>query len=189
MLDALPSAFTLGDARQAGLRKDEVYGLLSDGAIERLGRGVFARTDSLDPSLAGLAAATARQPAATLCLTSALSLHGLSDAIPAQADVALPRGARHPAGLEHIAWHSFDTATFQIGREPMAGEPGLFAYSPERTIIDSFRLAHREGSDVAAEALKRWLRGKGHYPAKLLELAKAFPKARPSLRTALEVLA
>ncbi|MDR1392719.1 MAG: hypothetical protein LBJ62_01930 [Bifidobacteriaceae bacterium] len=188
MAEPLPLAFTLADARRAGLRKDQVYKGVLTGDFERIGRGTFIKTDSSDRSLATLAAATAVQGAATLCLTSALAHHGLSDAIPPVMDVALPRGTRHPAGFAHVAWHSFDQATFGIGRDPIDGPGGLYCYSPERSIIDAFRLAHREGSDAAVAALKRWLRERGNYPAKLLGLAEAFPKAYPAIRLTLEVL-
>jgi predicted transcriptional regulator of viral defense system len=188
MLDALPSAFTMADARHVGLRKDQIYKCLEAGEVERLGRGTFIKTDSIDPSLAGLAAATALQPRATLCLTSALARYGLSDAIPSMTDIALPRGIRRPAGFHHVSWHSFDRAVFDIGRTRLEGDEDLFAYSPERSIIDSFRLAHLEGSDVAVEALKRRLRQRGNYPARILDMAKAFPKAYPAIRSTLEVL-
>lgn len=187
-METLPSAFTLADAREAGFSKDRIYTLLAAGEIERLGRGVFVKANTLDPSLEPLAAATAIHPLSTMCLASALIRHGLSDDIPTGTDIALPRGTRHPAGFEHVTWRSFDQATFQIGREPLDGAEGLFIYSPERTIIDSFRLAYREGTAAANEALKRWLRRRGNHPSKLLDMARSFPKAYPSLHSALEVL-
>ena len=61
-------------------------------------------------------------------------------------------------------------------------------YSAERSIIDAFRLMHQEGSDVAYEALRRWLRRRGNSPAGLLKVAGSFPKALPRIRQALEVL-
>ncbi|MDR1295557.1 MAG: type IV toxin-antitoxin system AbiEi family antitoxin domain-containing protein [Bifidobacteriaceae bacterium] len=187
-METLSTVFTLADTRRAGLSKDRIYKCVEDGAIERIGRGVYVKAGSIDPSLATLAGATAVQQSATMCLTSALARHGLSDAIPTAADVALPRGTRHPAGFKHVTWHSFDPATFAIGREPLDGADGLFCYSPERSIVDCFRLAHREGRETAVEALKRWLRRRGNYPAKLLDTAKVFPKAYPSIRSTLEVL-
>lgn len=185
----LPAAFTLADARASGLRKDQVYGGVDSGEFERMGRGVFVMSGAFDPSLESLAAATAVQPLATLCLTSALIKHELSDEIPMGTDIALPRGVRHPAGFDHVTWHSFDPTTFRIGREVLDGSSKLFAYSAERTIIDTFRLAHQEGSETAVTALKRWLRQPGHHPSALLSLAKSFPRAYPSIRTTLEVLA
>lgn len=186
----LAPAFTLDDARAAGLRKDQVYELLERGEIERVGRGAFVRPIAVDPAFATVAAATAVHAAATLCLTSALVYHELSDAIPFATDIALPRGTRHPAGFAHASWHSFDAATFDIGRERIDAGEGIRVaiYSAERTIIDAFRLMHQEGSDVAYEALRRWLRRRGSSPAALLMMARSFPKPLPRLRLALEVL-
>ncbi|MDF1488701.1 type IV toxin-antitoxin system AbiEi family antitoxin domain-containing protein [Tessaracoccus caeni] len=186
----LAPVFTLGDAREAGLSKDRVYSLLDRDEIERVGRGVYVRPDSVPPAFIALAAATRLDFNATMCLTSALVHHDLSDAIPFASDIALPRGAHHPAGLMNVSWHSFDPRTFQIGREHVeAGEAVRVAiYSAERTIIDCFRLMHQEGSDVAYEALRRWLRQRGNAPAVLLKVAGSFPKALPRIRQALEVL-
>ena len=109
--------FTLEDARASGLRKDQVYDLLAAGEIERAGRGVYLRPEAIDPVFASLAAATVIRPEATMCLTSALAYHELSDVIPFGTDIALPRGSRYPAGFVRVTWHGFDRATFDIGRE------------------------------------------------------------------------
>jgi predicted transcriptional regulator of viral defense system len=186
----LTTAFTLAHAREAGLRKDEVYALVEQGKIERVGRGVYVAVDAIEPAFMPLAAATAVRSDSTLCLTSALVHHDLSDAIPFGSDIALPRGTRQPAGIMNVSWHSFDRATFQIGREQVQAGSGsaVAIYSAERTIVDCFRLMHQEGSDVAYEALRRWLRRRGNTPAALLKIAAAFPKAQPRLHQALEVL-
>ena len=47
---------------------------------------------------------------------------------------------------------------------------------------------HLQGSDIAWEALRRWLRQPGASPAQLIALAKHFAGAEPALRNALEVL-
>ncbi|MFT3875332.1 MAG: hypothetical protein QM708_02735 [Propioniciclava sp.] len=186
----LAPAFTLGDAREAGLSKDQVYSLLDRDEIERVERGVYIRPDSIPPAFINLAAATTLHSEATLCLTSALVHHDLSDAIPFASDIALPRGTHHPAGLANVNWHSFDPRTFQVGREHVEVGEGtrVTIYSAERTIIDCFRLMHQEGSDVAYKALRRWLRRRGNTPAALLKVAGSFPKALPRIRHALEVL-
>ncbi len=186
----LAPVFTLEQARMAGLRKDEVYDLLAAEEIERVGRGVYLYPGMLDERFVSLAAATAVRSEATMCLTSALAHHDLTDVIPFDTDIALPRGTRHPAGFDHVTWHSFATDTFLLGRETRRVGPGMTMaiYSPERTIIDCFRLIHSEGSETAYEALRRWLRRTGSTPARLLRMADAFPKAKPRLRLALEVL-
>lgn len=180
---------TLETAREAGLRKDQVYALVDSGRLDRVGRGVYVNLDEIDPAWATLAAATALHPEATLCLTSALAYHGLSDAIPFGADIALPRGTRHPAGFEHTIWHSFDRDTFSLGRTYIhEGGLELAIYSAERTIIDCFRVAHLEGSDQANTALRRWVTQRGNQPSMLIDLATAFPKAKPRIHQALEIL-
>ncbi len=164
--------------------------MVEAGEVERVGRGVYVRPDMIDPIVAALAAATAVQPAATMCLTSALVYHDLSDAIPFGTDIALPRGTRHPAGFVHVTWHSFDVATFDVGRTAMDAGPDveLLVYSAERTIVDCFRMMHQEGSDIAYTALRRWIARRGNSPSSLLQVAEAFPKALPRLRQALEAL-
>lgn len=72
---------------------------------------------------------------------------------------------------------------FAIGDELSIG-----IYSPERTLVDVIRLRHREGSDVAWEALRRWLARKGSKPAELLTMAKHFHGAESAVRGALEVV-
>ncbi|MCL2829336.1 MAG: hypothetical protein FWD77_01190 [Betaproteobacteria bacterium] len=164
--------------------------MLETGELERIGRGVFVRPGVIDPAFAALVAASLLQPRATLCLTSALVYHGLSDAVPDMCDIALPRRTRFPAGFKHVAWHRFDIATFEVGRIRLESDPEipLFGYSAERTLVDHFRLAHREGADVANTALKRWLRAPGHHAASLLAIAAHFPPVLPRLRWTLEVL-
>jgi predicted transcriptional regulator of viral defense system len=182
--------FTLSDARALGVRKDEVYKSLATGELERGGVGVYYRPDRVDPALVSRGAATTRHPKSTLCLTSALVYHGLSDAIPTRTDIALPRRTRLPAGFGHVTWHLFDAASFELGRiraESSLGMP-LYVFSAERTIVDCFRMAHREGADVAHTALKRWLRQNGNTPAKLLEMAASFPRTLTNIRHALEIL-
>lgn len=190
MSENLAPVFTLGDARASGVRKDQVYKMLAEGEIERIGRGVYLRPALIDPAFASLAAATAVRRESTLCLTSALAHHDLTDMIPFGTNVALPRGVRHPAGFAHVAWHSFAPATFSIGRELLEIGAGLSVaiYSEERTIVDSFRLLHQEGGDLAHEALRRWLQRRGNSPSSLLKVAASFPKAQPRIRHALEVL-
>jgi len=151
---------------------------------------VYLRPDEIEPAFASLAAATAVREEATLCLASALVHHDLSDAIPFGSDIALPRGTHHPVGFTDIVWHSFDPITFHIGRDHIDARSGLAlaSYSAERTIVDCFRLMHQEGSDVAYEALRRWLRRRGNSPVALLKVAASFPKVQPRIRQALETL-
>jgi hypothetical protein len=94
------------------------------------------------------------------------------------------------AGGSSVRLRQFDRATFGLGRDllDVGARRALGIYSAERSIVDVVRLRHREGSDMAWEALRHWLAQPGRSPAQLIEIARKLPKAEPALRHALEVL-
>lgn len=188
-LIGLPTAFTYSQARAAGMSKRSLYLLRDAQLIEPLARGLYHRTDD-GPTDLDLLAIAARSPRATLCLRSALARHGLTDEIPAAIDIALPRGTRPPAIDTIAAWHHFDPAMFDLGRDTLKLTKDLTIglYGAERSIIDAFRLRRTEGHELGNEALRRWLRRRGAHPSDLLQLAAKFPRAETPLRAALEVL-
>jgi hypothetical protein len=157
-LKQLPATFTYSQARKLGLSEWSLYQLLDQHLIERIGRGLYERADSAggDHDLQAIAA---RAPRATLCLRTALARHGLTDDIPAEIDIALPRGIRAPALDAPVSWHRFDPATFDLGRDILDLGVGqtIGLYSPERCIADAFRLAGTEGPELGNEALRRSL--------------------------------
>jgi hypothetical protein len=182
----LPPTFRYREAVKA-LGERQLRNLVARGAIIPLARGVYRKEGwAGDEDLAEIAA---KAPTATVCLRSALARHDLIDDIPAVIDLAIPRGSWRPALQPPIRWHHFDKATFEIGREMLDTGAGraIGLYSAERSIIDAYRLRHREGDDMAHEALKRWLKAGGQ-PSSLLRLAKGFPRTLPILRSTLEVL-
>lgn len=189
---ASPSIVSRGDLPRLGWSRHRLYAMAKAGELEQIAPGFYARPGELDDTTAGWASISLRKPLATICLLSALSLHELTDEIPRETDIALPRGERTlTTRFTPVRWHSFDRPTFDLGRtqHPLTKE-GLTIglYSAERTIIDVFRLRHEVGTEVANEVLKRWLRRRGSTPARLLELARAFPRALPALRSTLEIL-
>jgi predicted transcriptional regulator of viral defense system len=190
-LSLLPATFTYTEARRAGMSDRRLYTLRDRGLIDQIGRGLYRQPDTssadADPDLLEI---SRRAPDATLCLTSALARHGLTDIIPGRIDVALPRGRRHPRTTAPVSWHSFAADTFALGRDSihLAADDTIGLYTPQRCLIDAFRLRHREGTDIAAEALRRWLRRPGSTPASLITMARAFPAVEPYLRAALEIL-
>jgi hypothetical protein len=162
--------------------------LQATGAVERVGRGLYRRTDE-EPVDLDLIEIAAKAHQATLCLLSALARHELTDIIPAVHDVALPRGAWQPVVSAPVHWHKFNVETFDIGRTRMRLDDTHFLglYNAPRSIIDAYRLRSAVGPEVANEALRRWLRHGGK-PADLLHLTRSFPAARPALLHALQVL-
>jgi hypothetical protein len=185
----LGDTFTYSEARRANVGDKRLYGLRDAGELIALGGGVYRWADA-PPADTDLIEIAERVPHATLCLETALARHGLVDAIPAAIDIAIPRGSSRPALHSPCRLHQFNAGTFDLGRESIdvrARQP-LGLYSPERSLIDIIRLRHLEGSDVAWEALRRWLLTPGRSPAQLIALAQNFTRAEPALRRALEVL-
>ena len=189
ILDDLPTTLGYPQARERGLSDRRLRDLVDTGALLHLGRGLYRKADAPFVDVDFLEIAH-RSPDATLCLLTALSRHELTDQIPRRIDVALPRTRRPPQVRAPVQWHRFDERTFTVGRGGLTVEAGisLGIYSPERCIVDAFRLRHMEGEELAVEALRRWLRRPGSTPAALLGLARAFPKAEPALRDALRIL-
>jgi predicted transcriptional regulator of viral defense system len=182
--------FTYSQARRSGVSDRQLYRLRDGGAIEVVSRGLFRRMDVeflVDLDLVVVAERAAR---ATLCLTSALARHGLTDEIPSTIDVALPRGTHRPSVSAPVTWHAFDRATFDVGRETVSldEQTSIGLYDAPRSIIDAVRLRHREGPELANGALRRWLARRGSSPAELLAMARRFPRTERTLREAMELL-
>jgi predicted transcriptional regulator of viral defense system len=186
---ALPAAFTARQAHAAGLTRTVRARLVEDGTLDCFARGLYRRAGAAPADLDLLEIAL-RSPRATICLASALVRHRLIDEIPPAIDVALPRGAWHPASPSVARWHTFDPGTFDIGRDllPVDGSIAVGLYNAERSIIDAFHTRGINGTDLAIEALRRWLRLPGSQPAHLLAMADAWPRAQPPLRAALEAM-
>ncbi len=189
LLEQLGPVFRWRDAQSVGLSDPTMHRLLAEGRLERISHGLYLQAEAqvADLDLVVVAAANDR---ATICLTSALARHGLTDQIPPRIDVALPRGTRPPKVSAPVRWHRFAPATFDLGRDVITLDGGytLGLYSPERSIVDAYRLRHLEGDELGREALKAWLRQHGSQPSRLLEAAAPFPKALVRLREDLQVL-
>lgn len=187
----LPDLLDYRNLAAHGLTRHGLDRLIEAGQFERISPGLFLRSGLADDTTAAWIAIAVKKPDATLCLLTALSLHELTDEIPTRSDIAIPRGTQ-PATVHHapIAWHRFDAGSFGIGRRELAlpGEQSIGLYSAERALIDLFRLRHAWGSDLAFGALKRWLRSRDSSPGALLTMTEHFPKARPAIQHALEVL-
>ena len=190
-ISAWPDVIGYADLSRLGVSRYMLDKAVASGEYERITPGVFCRTGAVDGTTATWAAIAAKRPSATLCFLTAASLHDLTDEVPRQSHIGLPRGT-HPvtATRAPVVWHHFAESTFNIGRDshtlPNGGAIGVS--SPERTVIDFFRARHIWGSDLATAILKQWLSERGNSPATLLAMARQFPDAYPSLLSTLEVL-
>ncbi|CAM3251816.1 hypothetical protein NODU109028_06990 [Nocardioides dubius] len=186
LLAMLPDTFRYTEARER-LNERQFRSLIESGQINAISRGLYRKADSIgDDDLLEIAV---KAPMATICLRSALSRHGLIDDIPAEYDIAIPRGSWMPEANAPVRWRQFDKATFKLGRDQLAldDDHSIGIYSAERSVIDAFRLRHLDGADLANDALKQWLR-QGGQPSELLRLSSSFPRAASAIRRALEIL-
>lgn len=145
---ALPDLLRYQDLVPHGATRHRLDQLLEAGEYERIAPGVFLRTRTTDDTTAGWMAIAAKRAEATICPRSALVIYELTDEIPFQSEIAIPRGTQ-PVTLSkfhsHVGWHRFDPETFQIGRAEYVLPSGMSIglYSAERTIVDLFRLSHQ----------------------------------------------
>lgn len=171
--DARP--FRVSEAIEAGISRTTLHRLRERGELEPIGRGVVRLAGAGMGALSDLAVASARVPTGTICLNSALAYWDLTDEIPLQVHIAVPRGARRPAIEQPVTKiHVFDAGTFELERlqaQTDADEP-FWIYSAERSIVDAIRLSRWVGRDVALHALRRYMQRQGARPARLTELAR-----------------
>jgi predicted transcriptional regulator of viral defense system len=182
--------FKAGDAMKAGVHPRDLYALRDEGFLVELSRGVFRLADAEMSPYLDLVAVSRRSPQGTICLNSALSFWDLTDEVPAEIHLAVPRGAHRPAiDYPPVRVHVFAAATFDLGRERVRLESGeeIYIYSPERSVVDAMRLRGQVGADVAYEALRRYLRRPGASPGDMLRLARRLRAGGP-MSDALEVL-
>ncbi len=182
--------FRVSEAVAAGLSSTTLHRLRQKGELATVGRGVLQLPDAGMGMLSELAVVSARVPRGTICLNSALAFWDLTDEIPAQIHIAVPRGAHRPLIDQPPARvHVFDAGTFDLARQHAqtdADEP-FWVYSPERSVVDAMRMARWVGQDVALHALRRYMAQPRASAARLTELARKLG-GNARLQPALEAL-
>lgn len=182
--------FKAGEAMKVGVHPRDLYALRDEGFLVELSRGVFRIADAEMSPYLDLVAVSRRSPQGTICLNSALSFWDLTDEVPAEIHLAVPRGSHRPTiDYPPVRVHVFAAGTFDLGRDRvrLESEEEIYIYSPERSVVDAMRLRGQVGADVAYEALRRYLRRPGASPGDLLKLARRLRAGGP-VSDALEVL-
>ena len=177
------------DAADIGVDAHRLRGLVEDGAVERVGRGLYRWAGAETTEHYSLGAVCARVPGAIVCLLSALVVHRLGTQLPRELWIAIPHKARSPRMPEQpIRVVRFSGASLQYGVQNAAfeGVPARIT-SPARTVVDCFRFRRIVGKDVALEALREAL---GNRKASADEIWRAAEvcRAKSLVGPALEVL-
>ena len=168
--------FRARDAVEAGVHWRDLYAMRDEGILVELSRGVFRFADAEMISDLDLVAVSKRSPRGTICLNSALSFWDLTDEIPTEVHLAVSRGSRPPS-IEHppTTCPRLRRQHLRVWeREQIRLESGeeIYIYSPKRSVVDAMRLRNQVGTDVAYEALRRYLRRPGASSGNLLRLAR-----------------
>lgn len=124
-----------------------------------------------------------------MCCLSAAVVHELTDELPPDVQIAVPKGSHLPR-IEHPPTTAlrFDVATFTLGLSSYEAAPGehVRVYDAARTVVDLVRMRHRFGEPLAYSALHRFLRTPGTQPRALLDYARELGVIGP-MRTILDV--
>jgi predicted transcriptional regulator of viral defense system len=158
-----------------GVPRHYLQVLHEEGAVERIGRGLYVAVNAEASEHHALAEATVRVPHGIVCLLSALRFHEITTQQPHRVWMAIEDGAWQPR-VAHppIRFARFSGAswTWGVERHTVEGVP-IRVFSPAKTVADCFKYRNKIGIDVAVEALRETLRGRRATVDELLAAAAA----------------
>jgi predicted transcriptional regulator of viral defense system len=190
LIRKMPSIFRSRDFAAAGNSLNDLSALLAQGAVEKLGRGLYRRGDAPVTEYETLAAVAARIPGGIVCLLSALRFHEIGTQSPREVWIAIDRKAWRPVLDEYaVRIIRFSGPMLRHGIERReAGGVALRITSPARTVVDCFRYRNKIGMEIALEALREALRERKTTPDAILRVAEAC-RARKVIQPYLEAMA
>jgi predicted transcriptional regulator of viral defense system len=144
------------DALRRRIHPRTLYGLRDLDRLTSLGRGVWYLVDAPASEHLDLIAVALRYPRAVICLTSALSWHGLTTQLPTRVHIALPPGFPQPrTRFPPVRAFRFSGRAYTAGVETHALPAAtLRVYGVAKTVADCFKFRNYVGLDVALEALR-----------------------------------
>ncbi len=175
----------LGIVRKAGLTRPRdlsaagvpawvLYGLVKDGSLKQVGRGLYSVPDYSPTENHSYAEAMKRVPNGIICLLSALRFHELTVQNPHEVWIAISRTGWRPKseGVElRIIRFSGEGLTAGVEEHHVAGVP-IRVTNVARTVADCFKYRNKIGIDVALEALHEGWRKKRFTMDELWRYAK-----------------
>ena len=163
------------DVASGGVTRTAIARLVEAGALERVGRGLYAPVGAKVTEHRPLVEAMKRVPKGVVCLLSALRYHGLTTQNPHEVWLAIDVKARKPVvdwPPLRIVRFSGRALAFGVERRVVEGVE-VAVTSKEKTVADCFKYRNKIGLDVALEALREYLRSKRRSIDDLMRAAEA----------------
>ena len=159
------------ELESAHIDRSELRRLTAAGVLERVTRGVYRIANASVTESHTVAAVLKRVPQATVCLLTALQMHGLTTQLPHQVWIAIDPKARRPQLADlPIRVVRFSGAALTAGVESREIEGvTVRLYGPAKTVADCFKYRNKIGLDIAIEALRDYRR---RYPKRGDELSE-----------------
>ena len=168
------------DLTDAGIPRVYLQRLVDTEKLERVARGLYRLAATEPTERATLTEVAKRMPRATICLLSALQLHGMTDELPHAVWVMLDRKARLPQSSHtklHVVRAGGSALTHGIDVKRVESVP-IRVTNPARTVADCFRYRSHVGLDVALAALREYRRKRKGSMDALLAAATTLRVAR-----------
>lgn len=148
------------DLQAHGIPRVYLRMAVDQGAIIRVGRGLYIPKGAKPTEHHSLAQAAKRVPKGVVCLLSALRFHDLTTQSPFEVWLAIGEKSRLPrfdTPSLHIVRFSGRALTYGVQDHRIEGVP-VHVFSPAKTVADCFRYRNKIGLDVALEALRDCIR-------------------------------
>jgi len=142
-----------------GIPRTVLSRLVEQGALVRVGRGLYARPDAEVTPHHSLVQVSARVPGGVVNLLSALAFHELTDELPAAVWIAVRTGRRAPkqgSPRLEVTWTAPRFLELGVRRHRIEGVD-VAVTDPVRTVADCFKYRSRIGVNVAIAALRDYV--------------------------------
>ncbi len=130
------------------------------GLLERLDRGLYAFPGAVQSEHRSLVEVCKLVPHGVICLLSALQFHGMTTQSPFEVWLAIGESKEIPRiSLVQLRIARFSVESLKAGVESHDVDGAdLRVFSAAKTVADCFKYRYKIGVDVAAEALRDYLR-------------------------------
>ena len=154
----------------AGLSFKQLRQLTASGDLEKLGRGMYRIPSHTYDERVEIAR---RIPNGVFCLYSACYLHQLSDFVPSEQHLAVPKKSRYVLpDYPPVKQYFWETNAFQLGISDLNLDgSNIRVYDPEKAVCDMFRLRAKTG-EVVKEVVKNYLQRPDRDLSKLHDYAR-----------------